>query len=170
MSGIKDKFKALPKWQKIVLYIFGFLVVMALIGPPPEKETTPKSSDNIASDEKVQSDKVVKNESKEETIPDPNCINNLTLSNGYQINATKCFSVMAYLAEMNNESLDETWKIHAKRVDEFCGYPKKANVSFEEEVELAKTNVAGIFLSGDQKSAKELSDACMPLIKASEGE
>ena len=175
MAGMKEKFKALPRWQKIILYIFGFLVLMALIGPPSEKETTSKSSVDIVSDENattgniVQEEKVTKNETSKEALPEPQCISNLTLSNGYKINATKCFAVLAYLAEMQKQPVDGTWKIHAKRVDEFCEYPKTTNVSFDDEVEFAQTNVAAIFLSGDNKSAKELNDACMPLIKASYG-
>lgn len=176
MAGIKEKFKALPRWKKIVLYIFGFLALMAIFGPPAEKETSSKSSVNIVNHESAPSENIVKeeqvakNEPPKESLPEPKCINNLTLSNGYKINATKCLAVMEYIAEMQKQPMDGTWKIHAKRVDKFCGYPKTANVSFDDEVGFAQTNVAGILLRKDNKSAKELSEACMTLIKASYGD
>lgn len=164
MHGIKDKFKALPKWQKIVIYIFGFFVLMALIGPPSEKnlDNNIKESQKEMDDIDKELSARVEEDNQQGSSPEFGCMDYTKLSDGYQINATKCLAIMKNATGQGD--MDSADKQFTKDVDNQCKYPKSAGVSQNDEISLAVTNFNGYVLAGDKEKVQEYGRRCKELM------
>jgi len=170
MAGMKEKFKALPRWKKIILYIFGFLVIMAIIGPPPEKSKEKNEEPKVVEeniDEANSGKWALQDQAPTQTeSPKFDGFDYTTLSDGYKIGALKCLSIMTFAG---GEEMSADYKVLARDIDQYCGYSNSSDLTEDEQIQMARLNFNGYVINENKNKVQEYGRRCKELMGRATG-